>query len=150
MAVIRDMQLNDLKEIMEIEKSSFPKPWSMNAFITQMAKDSSICLACEEEGHVIGYIIATQYVEVWHILDIAVREDRRRHYVATDLLEELLKRCGRKKHRGYTLEVRKSNRGALKMYESFNFICSGVRKGYYSDNGEDALIMWKDSEDMLA
>ncbi|MDA8167506.1 MAG: hypothetical protein M0Z32_07165, partial [Actinomycetota bacterium] len=57
---------------------------------------------------------------------------------------------GRDQHRGYTLEVRKSNRGAIKMYESFGFICTGLRKGYYSDNAEDALIMWKDSEDMLA
>lgn len=150
MALIRDMQLNDLKEVLEIEKNSFPKPMAMNYFITQLAKDTSVCLVAEEAGHIIGYIVVTQYVEVWHILDIAVHDDYRRRYIATDLLDELFKRCGRKKHRGYTLEVRKSNRGAIKMYESFHFICSGVRKGYYSDNGEDALIMWKDSEDMLA
>ena len=98
----------------------------------------------------IGYIIATQYVEVWHILDLAVRDNIRRQYVATDLLEKLLDLSGQDPHRGYTLEVRKSNRGAIKMYESFGFICTGIRKGYYRDNDEDALIMWRDSEDMLA
>ncbi len=150
MAIIRPMRLSDLKAVVEIEESSFPRPWSLNAFITQLAKDTSLCLVAEVDERVVGYTIATQYVEVWHLLDLAVHEDCRRRYIATELLEQLFERCGREKHRGYTLEVRKSNRGAIKMYESFGFICTGLRKGYYSDNGEDALIMWKDSEDMLA
>jgi ribosomal-protein-alanine N-acetyltransferase len=144
------MRLSDLKNILEIEESSFPRPWSLNAFITQLAKDSSVCLVASVEGKVVGYLIATQYVEVWHLLDLAVNEAYQRLYIATDLIERLLELSSREKHRGYTLEVRKSNRGALKMYESFGFICTGIRKGYYRDNGEDALIMWKDSEDMLA
>ncbi len=144
------MRLSDLKNVLEIEESSFPRPWSLNAFITQLAKDASICLVAIDEGKAIGYIIATQYVEVWHLLDLAVHEEYRRRGIATDLIEQLLELCGREKHRGFTLEVRKSNRGAIKMYESFGFICTGIRKGYYRDNGEDALIMWKDSEDMLA
>jgi ribosomal-protein-alanine N-acetyltransferase len=144
------MRLSDLKEVVKIEESSFPRPWSLNAFMTQLSKESSICLVAEIDNKVVGYAIATQYVEVWHLLDLAVHEDYRRQYIATELLERLFELCSRKKHRGYTLEVRKSNRGAIKMYESFGFICTGLRKGYYSDNGEDALIMWKDSEDMLA
>ena len=84
-----------------------------------------------DEGKVVGYIIATQYVEVWHLLDLAIHEGWRRKYVATDMLDTLLELCGREKHRGFTLEVRKSNRGAIKMYESFGFICTGLRKGYY-------------------
>jgi ribosomal-protein-alanine N-acetyltransferase len=144
------MRLTDLKAVYEIEEASFPRPWSMNSFVNQMANENSISLVAEEGEAVIGYIIATQYVEVWHILDLAVHEDYRRTYIATDLLEELLDRSGQDPHRGYTLEVRKSNRGALKMYESFGFICTGIRKGYYRDNDEDALIMWRDSEDLLA
>ncbi|MBI5870448.1 MAG: ribosomal protein S18-alanine N-acetyltransferase [Actinobacteria bacterium] len=150
MAEIRPMRLSDLKQVLEIEESSFPRPWSLNAFITQLAKDSSVCLVAVDEGGIVGYIIATQYVEVWHLLDLAVRDDYRRKYLATDMIEQFLDICSSDKHRGFTLEVRKSNRGAIKMYESFGFICTGIRKGYYRDNGEDALIMWKDSEDMLA
>ena len=150
MTLIRPMRLADLNDVVQIEKASFPRPWSHNAFITQLAKDASVCLVAEADQQVIGYTIATQYVEVWHLLDLAVHEDYRRQYVATELLEYLFELCGREQHRGYTLEVRKSNRGAIKMYECFGFICTGLRKGYYSDNGEDALIMWKDSEDMLA
>ncbi len=150
MAIIRPMRLADLKEVIQIEESSFPRPWSANTFLTQIAKDASICLVAEVDGRVVGYTIATQYVEVWHLLDLAVNKGYRRRYIATELLEQIFELCGQAKHRGYTLEVRKSNRGAIKMYESFGFICTGLRKGYYSDNGEDALIMWKDSEDMSA
>jgi len=150
LAEIRPMRLSDLKQVLEIEETSFPRPWSLNSFITQLAKDSSVCLVATDEGRVVGYIIATQYVEVWHLLDLAVHDDYRRKYLATDLIERFLDICSCDKHRGFSLEVRKSNRGAIKMYESFGFICTGIRKGYYSDNGEDALIMWKDSEDMLA
>jgi len=144
------MRLPDLKSVMEIEAEAFPRPWSLNSFIAQLARDDSVCLIAHEADVVVGYVIATQYVEVWHILDIAVHLEFRRRSVASDLLESLLELCGQQQHRGYTLEVRKSNRGALKMYESFGFICTGIRKGYYRDNGEDALIMWRDSEDMLA
>lgn len=150
MALIRRMQLTDVKPVLEIEREAFPRPWSPNAFITQLAKSASICLVAETNHRVAGYLIATQYVEVWHLLDLAVHIRYRRQYVATELLEHFFELTGRDKHRGYTLEVRKSNRGAIKMYESFGFICTGLRKGYYSDNAEDALIMWKDSEDMLA
>jgi ribosomal-protein-alanine N-acetyltransferase len=144
------MRLNDMEEIMEIENVAFPRPWSLNSFVTQLSNENSICLVAEDEGQVAGYLIATQYVEVWHLLDLAIREDFQRAYVATDLLENFMDQTLMDKHRGYTLEVRKSNRGALKMYEGFGFICTGIRKGYYRDNDEDALIMWKDSEDMLA
>lgn len=150
MATIRPMRLSDLKWVLEIEETSFPRPWSMNSFATQLAMNTSECLVAEEDTRVVGYIIATSYVEVWHMLDLAVHEEYRRQYIATDLIETLLDLCSQNKHRGFTLEVRKSNRGAIKMYESFGFICTGLRKGYYRDNGEDALIMWKDSEDMLA
>jgi ribosomal-protein-alanine N-acetyltransferase len=150
MAKIRPMRLSDLKWVLEIEEASFPRPWSLNSFISQLARESSLCLVAETDSRVVGYIIATQYVEVWHLLDLAVHNEYQRKYIATDLIEELLDISGQDKHRGYTLEVRKSNRGALKMYESFGFICTGLRKGYYRDNGEDALIMWRDSEDMMA
>jgi ribosomal-protein-alanine N-acetyltransferase len=144
------MRLGDLREIMEIENVSFPRPWSLNSFVTQLSNEDSFCLVAEEEGQVIGYLVATQYVEVWHLLDLAIRNDYQRKYIATDLLEYFMDKTMRIHHRGYTLEVRKSNRGAIKMYEGFGFICTGLRKAYYRDNDEDALIMWKDSEDMLA
>lgn len=150
MAKIRAMRLADLQEVVEIENVEFPRPWSLNSFVTQLSNESSVCLIAEDEGKVAGYLIATQYVEVWHLLDLAIRADYQRSYLATDLLEYFMEMTVHDKHRGYTLEVRKSNRGAIKMYEGFGFICTGIRKGYYHDNAEDALIMWKDSEDMLA
>ncbi len=147
---IRRMRLSDLKDVTRIEDMSFPKPWSLNAFISQLSSESSVCLVVEDDDRLIGYLVATQYVGVWHLLDLAIHESYRRRSVASRLLDHFFEMTGRQQHRGYTLEVRKSNRGAIKMYESFGFICSGIRKGYYGDNGEDALIMWRDSEDMLA
>jgi ribosomal-protein-alanine N-acetyltransferase len=142
--------MSDIRDVVAIEEKAFPKPWSLNAFISQLANESSVCLVAEIDSRLVGYLVATQYVGVWHLLDLAVHEDFQRNYIATELLEYFFEDTGRENHRGYTLEVRKSNRGAIKMYESFGFICSGIRKCYYSDNGEDALIMWRDSEDMLA
>lgn len=144
------MRLSDLKEIVEIEDASFPRPWSLNSFVAQLSNENSMCLTAEDQGQVVGYLIATQYVEVWHLLDLAIRYDYQRRYIATDLLVRFMEKTVHGQHRGYTLEVRKSNRGAIKMYEGFGFICTGIRKAYYRDNDEDALIMWKDSEDMLA
>lgn len=142
--------MSDLKAVVEIENQAFPKPWSLNAFITQLGNENSFCVVAEEDSRVVGYLVVTQYVGVWHILDLAIHEDYQRRYIATNLLEHFFEIGSRSTHRGYTLEVRKSNRGALKMYEGFGFICSGIRKCYYSDNGEDALIMWRDSADIPA
>ena len=147
---IRRMRLSDLKDVTRIEGMSFPKPWSLNAFISQLSNEFSVCLVVEDDDLLIGYLVATQYVGVWHLLDLAILDTYRRQSIASKLLNHFFNMTGRQLHRGYTLEVRKSNRGAIKMYESFGFICSGIRKGYYSDNGEDALIMWRDSADILA
>ena len=90
------------------------------------------------------------FVDVWHIMNICVRPDRRRDRIAADLLEAYFEITEREPHRGHTLEVRVSNEPAIELYRSFGFIATGVRKGYYSDNREDALIMWKDWEGATA
>jgi [ribosomal protein S18]-alanine N-acetyltransferase len=77
-------------------------------------------------------------------MNIAVTAAYRRHGVAKRLLEELFARTENDPRRGYTLEVRISNSAAISLYESLGFYATGVRRGYYTDNREDALIMWKD------
>jgi len=78
---------------------------------------------------------------VWHLMNIAVDPAQRRQGVATALLEQMLERAGREA--SYTLEVRPSNEGAIALYERFGFRTAGTRKRYYSDTGEDAMIMWR-------
>ena len=143
---LRRLELRDLNAIEEIERSSYPTPWSRSMFASELAKPSSLCLGAfeQETGKLIGYLIISRYVDAWHVMNIAVSPDHRRQGVAWTLLDHLFRVTAGHGHRGYTLEVRVSNAGAIKLYEELGFRPRGVRRGYYTDNREDALIMWKD------
>ena len=110
-------------------------------FVLELSKPSGICLAAVHEGRVVGYLICSRYDTVWHVMNVAVDTDRRRRGIATALIAALLERVGDDPQ--VTLEVRKSNTGALALYERFGFRSVGVRPRYYADNGEDAVIMWR-------
>jgi ribosomal-protein-alanine N-acetyltransferase len=144
--IIRDLQLRDLGAIDEIEKQSYPTPWSRSMFAGELAKPSSICLGAydDETGRLIGYLIISRYVDAWHVMNVAVAPERRRNRIASALMERLFELTVSDGRRGYTLEVRVSNEGAIKLYERLGFRARGIRRGYYTDNREDALIMWKD------
>jgi [ribosomal protein S18]-alanine N-acetyltransferase len=141
---IRPLQLRDLSAIEEIERASYPTPWSRSMFAGELAKSSSICLGAFDGGRLVGYLIVSRYVDAWHVMNIAVATDYRRRGVASDLLGALFDRTREDGRRGYTLEVRVSNAGAITLYERLGFERRGVRRGYYTDNREDALIMWRD------
>jgi ribosomal-protein-alanine N-acetyltransferase len=141
---LRTLSLRDLGAIEEIERASYPTPWSRSMFASELAKPSSICIGGFHRGQLIGYMIISRYVDAWHVMNIAVAEDARRRGVATRLLEHLFKLTVGQERRGYTLEVRVSNAGAIQLYEGIGFRQRGVRRGYYTDNREDALIMWRD------
>jgi ribosomal-protein-alanine N-acetyltransferase len=142
----RKLKLRDLNSIEEIERSSYPTPWSRSMFAGELAKPSSICLGAVEVDteRLVGYLIISRYVDAWHVMNIAVADDYRRRGVATRLMERLFELTSVDGRRGYTLEVRVSNEAAIHLYESLGFKARGVRRGYYTDNREDALIMWKD------
>ena len=143
---IRRLELRDLNAIEEIERSAYPTPWSRSMFASELAKPSSLCLGAfePETDKLIGYLIISRYVDAWHVMNVAVAPESRRQGVASALLRRLLDDTRHDAQRGYTLEVRVSNVGAIALYERFGFRAKGVRRGYYTDNREDALIMWKD------
>jgi ribosomal-protein-alanine N-acetyltransferase len=142
---IRRLALSDLSAIERIEQRAYPTPWSRSMFAGELAKPSSLCLgAFDDEGVLAGYLIVSRYVDAWHIMNVAVDDVHRRSGIASRLLEALFELTAGDAHRGYTLEVRVSNKGAIALYERFGFETSGVRRGYYTDNREDARIMWKD------
>ena len=141
---IRPLQLRDLSTIEEIERTSYPTPWSRSMFAGELAKPSSICLGAFDGERLIGYLIVSRYVDAWHVMNVAVAVDRRRRGIASDLLGALFERTREDGRRGYTLEVRVSNAGAISLYERLGFERRGVRRAYYTDNREDALIMWRD------
>ena len=148
MIEFRKLKLRDLNAIEEIERSAYPTPWSRSMFASELAKPSSLCLGAFEAGteKLIGYLIISRYVDAWHVMNVAVAPERRREGIASALLRQLLDQTRGDAKRGYTLEVRVSNVGAISLYERFGFRPKGVRRGYYTDNREDALIMWRDAD----
>jgi [ribosomal protein S18]-alanine N-acetyltransferase len=143
---LRRLQLRDLNAIERIERASYPTPWSRSMFASELAKPSSICLGAfdVETNELAGYLVISRYVDAWHVMNVAVDPRHRRRGVATTLLERLFEVTAGRGRRGYTLEVRVSNADAISLYERLGFKPRGIRRGYYTDNREDALIMWKD------
>jgi len=146
--VIRRLRITDLDAVDQIERRSYPTPWSRSMFAGELAKPASICLGAFVEERLAGYMIISRYVDAWHVMNIAVDPDFRRRGIGTLLLERLFEVTDDGVRRGYTLEVRVSNEDAIRLYERLGFRARGVRRGYYTDNREDALIMWRDPEPM--
>jgi [ribosomal protein S18]-alanine N-acetyltransferase len=143
---LRRLELADLDAIERIERVSYRTPWSRSMFASELAKPSSLSFgAVDETGTLVGYLVLSRYVDAWHVMNIAVAPERRRQGVASALLQRLLELTKDDALRGYTLEVRVSNVGAISLYERFGFVPKGLRRGYYTDNREDALIMWRDA-----
>jgi ribosomal-protein-alanine N-acetyltransferase len=137
---IRRLAYSDLPSVIAIERRSFPTPWSLAMFVLELSKPSGVCLAASAGDELIGYLVCSRYDQVWHLMNVAVDPRRRRAKVATRLISNLFETAGDRLP--FTLEVRVSNREAIAMYERFGFRSAGVRRRYYHDNGEDALIMW--------
>ena len=139
---IRRLAYGDLSRVVAIERRAFPAPWSLPMFLLELSKPGGIALAAEDDGEVIGYLVCSRFDEDWHVMNVAVAPHRRRRGVARALLTGLLERLADPTAR-LTLEVRVSNHGARALYESLGFLAAGRRPRYYSDNGEDALVMWR-------
>jgi [ribosomal protein S18]-alanine N-acetyltransferase len=138
---IRRLTYADLPQVVAIERRAFTTPWSLAMFVLELSKPSGVCLAAEADGELVGYLVCSRYDAVWHLMNVAVDPDRRRRGIGTALIAGLLERVGRDGQ--LTLEVRRSNEGAIALYERFGFRSAGVRRRYYADNGEDAVIMWR-------
>jgi len=138
---IRDLVYGDLPEVVSIERRSFGGPWSPGMFVSEMSKESTIALAAERDGRVVGYLVMSRYDEAWHLMNVAVAPEHRRNRLATALIHKALGRIGAEAP--VTLEVRPSNRSAISLYSELGFRSYGHRRGYYPDNGEDAMTMWR-------
>ena len=145
---IRRLELRDLNAIERIERDSYRTPWSRSMFAGELAKPSSVSLGAfdPETGDLLGYLIISRYVDAWHVMNLAVARGHRRRRIASNLLDRLFEVTTGEDRRGYTLEVRVSNDVAIRLYEQAGFRARGIRRGYYTDNREDALIMWRDPE----
>jgi ribosomal-protein-alanine N-acetyltransferase len=145
---IRRLTYSDLPQVVAIERRSFTTPWSLAMFVLELSKPSGMCLAAELETEdeadreLVGYLVCSRYDTVWHVMNVSVDPDRRRRGIASALLSALIEHVDDPEAQ-ITLEVRRSNGGAIVLYERFGFRRAGMRRRYYQDNGEDAVIMWR-------
>jgi len=142
---IRRLSYADLPQVVAIERRAFTTPWSLAMFVLELSKPSGICLAALRNGRIVSYLVCSRYDVVWHVMNVAVDVRLRREGLATALMEYLFRIADRPGEQ-YTLEVRSSNAPAIELYERFGFKAAGRRRGYYHDNREDAVIMWRTVE----
>lgn len=139
--MIRRMTDADVDAVAAIEAATFPTPWSRDAFASEMRNVAARYLVAELEGEIIGFAGAWIILDESHITNIAVLEGHRGHGYGRLLTAGLLQYLSNLGAAYVTLEVRRSNTVAQSLYESLGFVRLGVRKRYYEDNREDALLM---------
>jgi ribosomal-protein-alanine N-acetyltransferase len=141
---IRRAGLTDVRSLWEIEKVSFPSPWSLWCFLAEYANSKSTILVAgpppPEPWETWGYIVYWVLADEMHLLNLAVHPAQRRRSIARSLLTTALAKARDQGAAVVWLEVRPSNAAAQALYRSFGFKEIGIRPGYYVDNGEDALI----------
>ncbi len=136
------MRVEDLDQVLAIERASFTMPWSRGAFLYEMQLIRvARCWVTRDAGRVVGYLCVWEIADELHVTNIAVRPDARRRGIGRDLLGTAIADARARGFRVVALEVRPSNEEARALYDSFGFHVVGRRRGYYYDTGEDALVM---------
>ncbi|GAA0351987.1 ribosomal protein S18-alanine N-acetyltransferase [Bacillus horti] len=139
----RFMTVHDIPHVMEVENAAFTVPWSEDAFYNELLNNhfAKYIVAVDEE-RIVGYCGVWLIVDEAHITNVAVHPDYQGKKIGKQLMQEIIEISKHLSAVRMTLEVRVSNHAAQRLYQSFGFEIQGVRKQYYSDNKEDAYIMW--------
>ena len=140
--LLRKMTLDDLEQVVAIDQVSFSLPWPARSFQFELTDNlASRCWVAELDGRVVAMLVAWMIVDEVHIATIATHPDFRKQGIARNLLSHVLRSAREEGAVSSFLEVRESNLGAQEMYRQFGYVETGRRAQYYSDNGEDALMM---------
>jgi ribosomal-protein-alanine N-acetyltransferase len=140
---IAPMQMDDVARVLEIEQASFPTPWPRDAYTHELRENRLACyLVARLMRQIVGYTGMWVILDEAHVTTLAVDPTHRGQRIGEQLLVALLGEAMRRGARWVTLEVRKTNAVAQALYRKYGFKEIGVRKGYYSDNREDAIVMW--------
>ncbi len=143
--IYRPMTVSDIPQVQLVEGKCFTTPWSRNIFLSEITRnDNAFYVVAEKEERVIGYAGLWIILDEGHITNIAVHPDFQRQGIGEALMEEITLYALKKGVTRMTLEVRLSNHRAQALYTKLGFAPSGVRKQYYQDDKEDALIMWRE------
>lgn len=143
--IVRGMDRPDIPAVVEIERCCFGDRWSAAAFSSELENPSSAYLVGLLDKRVIGYAGFWLILEEAHITTIAVHPHERGQRIGEQLLWHLIEESARRGAKWMTLEVRNSNLVAQRLYQKYGFSSLGKRRGYYQDDGEDALVMWTEN-----
>ncbi|KEI96732.1 30S ribosomal protein S18 [Clostridium botulinum A2B3 87] len=143
--IVLPFSLEHIDGVMEIDNLSFSVPWSRNSYETELKNKFTkyIVVLNEETNKVLGFAGMWLIIDECHITNIAVHPNYRGLGIGNILMNEIIDICKEHNLTGITLEVRESNTAAKNLYYKYGFKDSGIRKGYYADNNENALLMWK-------
>jgi ribosomal-protein-alanine N-acetyltransferase len=145
---ITTMRRRHLRGVLQIEQQVYPRPWTLSLFLSELGQRSSrLYLVARVNHRVVGYLGMLRSVDDGHVTTIAVDPAWQRLGIATRLLAATARAAMARGCRNLTLEVRVTNAGAQDLYRRFGFVPAGVRKAYYPDNAEDALVMWANDID---
>lgn len=144
---ILPMKKSDVDNVISIEASAYGEHhWSKESFLNELSNDlARYYCAFDLDGNLVGYAGCWQILEETHITNIAVSPEFRRKHIGERLLQRIIDDCYENKAKYITLEVRTSNKAAINLYEKYGLKSLGIRKGYYQNNNEDALIMWTEN-----
>lgn len=146
--VVATMRRRHLRGVLQIEQQVYPRPWTFGLFLSELGQRSTRLYLVARVGHrVVGYLGMLRAVDDGHITTVAVDPAWQRQGIATRLLTVAARAAATRGCHNLTLEVRVSNLGAQALYRRFGFVPAGMRKGYYPENGEDAMVMWANDID---
>ncbi len=141
---IDKMQREDVTRVMEIERQCFTTPWSESAYLTELANRSAHYIVARIGDKIVGFSGMWIIIDEAHITTIGVDPDYRGRKIGEQILFSMLEEAHRRRARRATLEVRESNNVAQGLYRKYGFVAAAIRRGYYSDNNENAIVMWVD------
>lgn len=141
MIEIREMQFDDLEQVMEIEQENFSVPWTETGFFSFLIREDTLFLVAQEDEKILGYCGIVMVPDEGDITNVSVDKKRQNQGIGRLLLEELKSRAEKAGVNKIYLEVRAGNRGAVHLYQKAGFVENGLRKNYYEDPVEDAVLM---------
>jgi ribosomal-protein-alanine N-acetyltransferase len=148
---IGPMRRRHLRSVLRIEQQVYPRPWSMGLFMSELAyRSSRVYLVVRSGATVVGYGGVMLVTDDGHVTTLAVDPSWHRHRIGTRLLHALATAAIERGAKNLTLEVRAGNLPAQELYRAFGFAPAGIRKGYYAETKEDAIVMWANDVDAPA
>lgn len=140
--IIRPMTKDDVDAVYIVEENCFVDPWSKESIRKELKNNLARYLVAQLDNKIVGYVGVWFVVDEGHITNVAVHSDYRGKKIGDKLVKEMVELCKENNIIAMTLEVRASNTVAQNLYRKYGFKMGGIRKEYYSDNKEDAIIMW--------